>query len=925
MAAASALAVTESDLARCADEPIHIPGSIQPHGILLAADSSLTITHVSGNLQARTGRPAADVLGQPLRSVIGDAACGEIVEALSVDAPPSGTTISRLLPMPAGLPGGVLAHRHNGQIIVELEPAAAADYEFALAGTLDAVSRLRGLPSVEALCGQLVRSVRALTGYDRVMVYRFSAEDHGEIIAEDRPPELEPYLHLRYPATDIPAQARRLYVIQRVRVIPSIGYAPVPVLGGGPALDMSYCALRSVSPVHLEYLRNMDVAATLGISIVQGDRLWGMIICHHRTALTPSPGLRALCELVGQMTGLLIAETEERERATAQRRAQQRLAWITQHLESGPPSIDRLGKAAAKLLELVNASGVFIRLNGQTRGFGEPPPARISGAILAALQAGGNGGGEIQAISNLAALHPRFKNHAATASGVLMVPLVNAPEDGLLFFRPEVVRTVQWGGDPRNKAEFDPRDGRIRPRRSFAAWSEIMRRQAEPWSQTDVLAARELGPVITRAMLRHAEAELQRVANSDPLTGLPNRPVLERHLAAWRQQDHARPAALLLLDIDRFKTVNDSLGHNAGDTLLRAIGNRLADVAGPHLLVRLGGDDFALFGGGLDETAAGGLAGRILALFETPFSLAGRPHRASVSIGIAVAGTQATAQNLLREADAAMYAAKREGGSRAAFFRPPLHNQVLEKLRTEQDLFLALDREELVLHYQPIVRLSDRRVIAHEALVRWRHPERGMVPPGSFISLAEETGLIGRIGLWVAREAMRQLAELNDPEMRFGINVSALQLLEGQFSLQFMDALAARNLSPNRIILEVTEGALMRDEAVAELERLRALGCRISIDDFGTGYSSLAYLRRLPVHTVKIDRSFLLQAQADPQGQRFLRAIIDLAHTLNLRVVGEGVETEAQCALLKASGCDAAQGYLFGRPAPLNTNAEPTK
>jgi len=272
---------------------------------------------------------------------------------------------------------------------------------------------------------------------------------------------------------------------------------------------------------------------------------------------------------------------------------------------------------------------------------------------------------------------------------------------------------------------------------------------------------------------------------------------------------------------------------------------------------------------------------------------------------------------LMREADAAMYAAKRQGGSRAVVFQPLLHSEALEKLRIEQDLFLAFERNELVLHYQPVVMLPDRQARTYEALVRWQHPERGLLMPGSFIGIAEETGQIGQLGNWVANEALRQLATIAAPDIRFAINLSAHQLTSGKFYDEFRDMLARHGVAAEMIVFEVTEGTLMNDTAVRELERLRALGARISIDDFGTGYSSLAYLRRMPVDAVKIDRSFIANLDSDPRAEKFLRAVIELAHTLDLKVVAEGVETEPQCALLAALGCDLAQGYLFARPRPL--------
>jgi diguanylate cyclase (GGDEF)-like protein len=910
LAPASAL-----DLARCADEPIHRPGTIQPHGALLAiAPATLQITHVSANFAALSGIPAALALGQSLDRLIGAAACEKLMRATAGDFEAVATGLSQELTLPDGRACYAQTHSHDNCRIIEFEPAATPSYDAVLGGAQTVISRLRQLRSLEQVCDSVTREVQSLTGYDRVMIYRFDQDGHGDVIAESRRPELEPYLHLRYPASDVPAQARRLYMMQRLRVIPSVDHVPVPILTAGRPLDMSYCSLRSVSPVHLEYLRNMDVAATMTISIIHDHRLWGMVVCHHRAALSPSPGLRALCELFGQLIGLLIGETEERERLAAQLRAQARLAQLAQRFETTTSLFESVAGATDTLMGLVNATGAFLRLNGRSERFGAAPPEPVAGAILDAMRTGQ--GDEVQATDNLAKRHPAFQDLTERASGVLMVPIAAARGDGLLLFRPETIHTVQWGGDPEAKAVLDPQDGRIRPRRSFAAWAQMVRGTSAAWSRTDLMTAFEFRRIITRGLLRQSEAELVRLSNTDPLTGLPNRRMLGARLAEWRAAPQRRSACLLFLDLDRFKTVNDSLGHHAGDELLQEVARRLAVLAQDEwLLVRLGGDEFVLFREGVDGAAAAAVARRVLALFDQPFSVAGRPHRGSTSIGVAV--SQAAESDLLREADAALHAAKRPGGDRIVYFDPALHRQALNKLQVEQDLFVALERNQFVLHFQPVVRLPDREVTGFEALVRLQHPERGLIMPGGFIGVAEETGLIGRIGHWVAEATLRAAVSMRETALRFGFNVSGHQLLTGDFAGDFTGMLRAHDMPADRMTIEVTESTLMDESAIRQLERLRELGCRVAIDDFGTGYSSIANLRRLPVDSVKLDRSFIVNSESDPQSEAVFRAVIDLAHTLNLQVTAEGVETEAQCALVTRFGSDRAQGYLFGRPQPL--------
>jgi diguanylate cyclase (GGDEF)-like protein len=456
----------------------------------------------------------------------------------------------------------------------------------------------------------------------------------------------------------------------------------------------------------------------------------------------------------------------------------------------------------------------------------------------------------------------------------------------------------------------------VSPRKSFAAWKQLVKGQSLPWRPPDLAAALELRRVVIRALLRHTEAELIRVSNADPLTGLANRRVLQQRMGRWLSGDPPGSAALLFCDLDRFKTVNDSLGHHAGDQLLHEVAGRLMNLVDPnHLLVRLGGDEFVIFCENISEANALTLARNVLRVFETPFSVDGQPYRTSTSVGIAF--TDSGSDDLLREADAAMYEAKRQGANCAVVFQNGMHKKVMNTLRTEQDLFLAIERNELQVHYQPIVTLPEGRLTGFEALARWLHPVRGWVSPTDFIPLAEQTGLICEIGMFVAARAIAELAALPDTSLHMAINVSAHQLRQPRFTGQLTALCAQHGLAPSRLILEVTESTLMQDDAVMEIAAVRALGCRVAIDDFGTGYSSLASMRRLPVNIIKIDRSFTSPLGRDASAEPFLQAIMRLVETLNLQVIAEGVETAEQCEVLQALGCRYAQGYLFGKPQPM--------
>ncbi|PWS35740.1 diguanylate cyclase [Falsiroseomonas bella] len=409
----------------------------------------------------------------------------------------------------------------------------------------------------------------------------------------------------------------------------------------------------------------------------------------------------------------------------------------------------------------------------------------------------------------------------------------------------------------------------------------------------------------------------------DSLTGLLQRDALLAALrdAATPENGGGQPFALLALDLDRFKTVNDTLGHAVGDALLRAVGRRIRTaVRGGDLAGRIGGDEFAiLMGHPAGEVAAQALAARLVELIGRPFLLDGHSVVIGASVGIALFPFDASEpEPLLRCADLALYQAKAEGRGDQRRFRPALRARAEARRQMESDLRAAIALGQFELHYQPHVELGSGRLAGFEALLRWRHPARGLVAPGEFVPLAEETGLILPIGEWVLRTACREAAGWSDPSLVVAVNVAAAQLARRELAAQVKSTLAATGLAPERLELEVTETALLHDvtTATATCQELRALGVRISLDDFGTGYSSLSRLRSFPLDRVKIDRSFVTGIATEAESAAIVRAVAALGSSLGLRTTAEGVETPSQLAELEQNGCTDAQGFLFSQPVP---------
>ena len=517
----------------------------------------------------------------------------------------------------------------------------------------------------------------------------------------------------------------------------------------------------------------------------------------------------------------------------------------------------------------------------------------------------------------------RVRWQAASVSGLLgvqpgsqlgtAVTSVAHPDDQPLF--ESFLRAVA-GGNGSGKV-------RIRLRHTDGRWLDVevtaKDRFSDPAVGGLVLNLRNVSARVA------VENELRHQAFHDALTGLANRALFEdrlRHALAAGVRSQ-RPVAVLFIDLDDFKTINDSLGHGAGDALLRSVAARIDPlVRAIDTAARLGGDEFAVLLDGVKSSReAEGVAARMLEELNEGFVLDDRELRLGASIGVALSDGSVQADELLRNADAAMYAAKASGRNAVRAFEPMMHQSAVEHFELRTELPGALEREEFYLDYQPIVSLDDKRMVGVEALVRWQHPTRGRVAPDQFIGVAEETGLIVELGQWVLDRACHQarewqLAAPHASPIRVSVNVSIRQLRDDDFAGRVADVLQRTGLTPDLLILEITEGLLAEDpEAlVRRLEALKQLGVRIAVDDFGTGYSALSHLQQFPVDVLKIDKSFIDHLNGDAQNANLIEGIINLGESLNVDVIAEGIEQPQQADQLKAIRATLGQGFLFSKP-----------
>ena len=1069
--------VSAEERDNCAREAIHEIPLLQPHGFMIVFDvHSGLLVFVSANAREFLSSDEAILLGRHI---------GELIEG------PTEAALAQLFSLPPGPPiavdirfktghssldsSEVLAHRSGDRVVIEAMPyrQSVRDVEVHLEfeRALRALGTLHRHVQIDDFLQACALEIRRLSGYQRVIIYRFLPDWCGEVIAEscDEATAVR-FLGLRFPASDIPEQARMLYKSNLLRIIGDVKAQPNELQTSlpGARLDLSHSLLRQPSSMHLKYLENMGVRATMTISLIKDGELWGMVSCHHPEPKTPPLQLRrvtkVLCSLAAEIAvvrldTLMRQEADKREQAFQIAPNQLSLDFNTSHDFSG--SVNRSLSALASVMN-VQAHGLFIAGTWVCQPQAAPELNEFLIATARALPTG-----DALVTHQLALMPPGLTHQWHPWSGAMVLPVPGLVDSYLVFLRQVVDQRVHWAGAP-SKMILQATNGLnvLGPRTSFERWTQQAQGQSEPWDApvciagqamakaisdvyrihqslkmqaelhllgsymehlndmvvvTDTALMDEAGPRIVyvnqafvsrtgysreeligkspkimqgpetqrcqldalRAAMKtwspitvelvnytksgepfwielsltaianpsgwythwvaierditdrkRAESEIQKLANYDPLTGLPNRRMLMERLevALRTSQRYERNGALLFIDLDNFKDLNDTAGHHLGDELLKQVAQRLvAEVRVQDLVARLGGDEFVVmledFSPQTDQAAANAqqVAQKVVAALGEPYDLDGQAHFGTASVGVSlfVTGQQTcSVEELLKQSDFAMYQAKGAGRNTCRFYDPATQAALVARNAIEADLKEAFAQKQLEAHYQVIVD-RHRQVTGVEVLLRWHHPTRGWVSPAEFIPIAEQSGLILPIGEWVLQSACELLASWAGSEARrhwsMAVNVSARQVGQAGFVDLVRTLVANSGCNPALLKLELTESLLQHDfdATVAKMDALRALGLQFSIDDFGTGYSSLTYLRRLPVSVLKIDRSFVRDIELDEGDRAICKTVMALGQTLNMSIVAEGVETPAQFAFLEANGCDRFQGFLFGRPVPL--------
>ncbi|MEG4211789.1 EAL domain-containing protein [Microcoleus sp. S13_B4] len=838
-------------------------------------------------------------------------------------------------------------------------------------------NRIRNSLELQEILTTTAREIRSFLASDRVKVYRFEADGSGEVIAESiNGDNLPSMLGLRFPPGDIPQSAREMFLKARQRVIvdvelkhQTLNRLDCPETGKTLAVeDISY---RPVDPCHAEYLKAMGARSSLTVPILHQNHLWGLLVSHHSQPKRFSDRELKMVQLLVDQLSIAIAQSFLLSQARQQARDEAVVNQITSLLHS-PLELNEIRKAVLEqTVKHLHGSGGRLYLAAE---FGDRPallytcgqqPTDLDLELSPFWQQ--IMGFDHQGDQAKTANHPRqlgifeniySQNYSSIDSNVssFLVPHLYAISDiskepqlksvsanlvaasirsflavplqyrqqcigCLTVFRSPIQTEILWAGRCSSDARND------RPRQSFAAWKEIKTGEAQKWTSEEQKLAQSLGThLYMAAMQRRVEAMIRHQASHDPLTGLPNRLLFNERLSLALASAHqnGEMLAVIFLDLDRFKNVNDTLGHPVGDLLLQSVSQRLSKcLRVGDSIARWGGDEFTvlLYNINTPEEATK-ICQVIIQSLSSPFDFEGLELYTKASLGIALAPYDGEdAETLLKNADAAMYKAKQKGRNNYQFYTRAIGSKVSEDLNLENHLYKAIKKTEFVLHYQPQINLNTGKIVGMEALIRWDHPERGLISPDRFIPLAEETGLICQIDEWVMRTACLQNREWQLrglPPMRIAVNLSARQFLQPHTVQIIAEILSETKLNPEYLEIEITESIAMTDVSftLSVLQQLKDMGIHISLDDFGTGYSSLWSLKSFPLNNLKIDKSFVADLVTGSSGATIVKLAIGLGQGLNLQVIAEGVETAEQLAFLHSHQCDIGQGYFFSKPIP---------
>jgi diguanylate cyclase (GGDEF)-like protein len=901
----------------CRTAELQLTDRVQSFGALIVIDKrTKCICACSANAEEFAGRRPEDLLGREWRALFQ----ADQVPSLFIGAAGAEQHFAHILG--ADLNGRDLmlaSHAVGHHTLVELEAHRAEPNQFEFADRIAYLHALAGAASADSAAGLLMNDVARITQFDRVLLYRFLPDWHGEVIAEHLKPGLHGYLGLRFPASDVPANARRLYLINFQRLIADVNADTVPIIAspGAEPVDLTYSQLRSVHPVHIQYLKNMGVEASFSVSVVVGGKLWGLVACHHLTPKTLSLKHRQRCEEAARVTGMHM--TTLNALGSAERRAGFREGWaeVIGALKSENGTKRTIVSQLPKIREIFRSQGILAHIDDEDFHSGVIPDEISLSAMRNWLD-----NYDKSTVSATRTISPPLAKHPALvrfASGTLYIPL--GGEDYLLLMRSEEVATVQWAGKPLEVSDEGAEDSGLTPRASFQTWSEQVKGVSAAWDDAEVESAAKFRELLIEYI---ETVQLESAALRDPLTGLANRLMFERALqeAIKLAIKNDTLAAVFVMDLDKFKPVNDTLGHGAGDELLIEVGRRLkALLRARDVIARLGGDEFGILQFDVKQAAdADWLAERVLQQMRLPFLLRGQNVEIGASIGYSMCPLHAIEhRELVEDADLALYQAKRAGRNTFKSFNTGMLSESTQKESMRHALNEAMRDHSMSLVYQPIVSSKGKILKSFEAFARWRHPVDGVLSARDFLPHIEHGQLMGLFADWGIREVLQQ-AKLwmrkALPLVPVSLNLSARQFLSLDLPGMCSALALEYDVGLEWLRFDLEETALQVDvpRAAEKILALSRIGIVTNVDHFGQGLVPLNRIGDIKINKLKIAGSYFEEGKNVNRNDASIAIIREVGRVLHIPIVATQIETEAMALRATAAGIEYLQGYHLCRP-----------
>jgi diguanylate cyclase (GGDEF)-like protein len=785
----------------------------------------------------------------------------------------------------------------------------------------DRVSYLRGLSqadTAEHAAARIMEAMADITGYDRVMLYKFREDWHGEVIAERLKPGIQGYLGLRFPATDIPANARRLYLLNWQRVIADVHADTVAVISAPdcPALDLSFSQFRAVHPVHIQYLRNLGVEASFSVSIIVAGKLWGLVACHHLAPRSLSLNQRQLCEELSRTAALHMTDMVTLRLEQSRSALRESFAGILGALRAQGSDKRALVSQLGQIAKVYRADGIFAHLDNQNFHSGSIPDEISLSALTNSLETLDKS--EIAARNMVSPLLATYPALVRFASGSLYMPLNG--QDYLLLLRREQIENVRWAGRPQSQADSGEELPQLTPRASFQAWTETVKGSAEPWDEAEVESAghaREL-------LIEYLEKEqLEDMALRDPLTGLANRAMFDRSLseAIRLALNGNTQAAVFMLDLDKFKAINDTLGHAVGDELLIQVGSRLRSlVRARDTVARLGGDEFGIVAYDLETPEdADRTAERIIRDIRRPFRIQQHSVEVGVSIGVSMCPDHAIERGeLLEGADLALYRAKNSGRNTFKSFTNDMLSESEQRQSVRQSLLDAMQNEGMSMVYQPIVNSKTRALQSIECFARWAHPEKGQISARDFLPAIEQCQLLAQFAHWGIRQVVQQCRSWLRgalPLVPVSLNLASKQFLSLDLCSLLSTISREFDMSLEWLRFDLDEAVLQSEfsRVSAKIAALSTLGVLVNIDHFGQGLVPLNRLGEVKINQFKLAGAFFEPARDSTRSDALIAIVHQMGRVLKVPIVACQIDTEARECKAIESGMEYLQGYRISR------------